>query len=186
MSQNTNIKIHNRLSKKYPIKNYHLYTKNKYNKKNTFNYPFFKNKKINSFKHLILKNNNQSYQYSFFSKTFTQSLLKPLNLNIQYNTPIILFINNKYFKIHNIHNQFNINYLKNHYSINNYKSTILTRHTYLKNRSHISQTHYQTLYTYTNLNNLNKTKHFNHIKHQIDINNYINYIITEIYFGNIN
>ena len=74
---------------------------------------FFPDKEVDEFKRLILRNGGQSYQYTFMGEAFAQSLLKPLDLDIQYSTPIILFINGEYFGIRNIRDRFDTDYLKN-------------------------------------------------------------------------
>ncbi len=185
MSQDAGIRIHGGLSRKYPIKSYRLYARREYDEENTFNYPFFEDKDIDSFKRLVLRNGGQAYQYSFFGEAFAQSLLKPLELDIQYSTPIILFVNGEYFGIRNVRDRFDVNYLESHYGIDESRSTILTGHAYLEDGSRLGQAHYQALYTYANLNDLSNSKHFKHIERSMDIDNYIDYMISEIYFGNI-
>lgn len=185
MAQNAGLRIHGGLSRKYPIKSYRLYARKEYDEKNTFNYQFFEDKEIDEFKRLILRNGGQSFEYTFMGEAFAQSLLKPLELDIQYSTPIILFINGEYFGIRNVRDRFDVHYLKSHYGIDETRSTILTGHAYMEDGSRMGQAHYQTLYTYASLQNLAIDRHYKKVERWIDIDNYIDYMIAEIYFGNV-
>lgn len=185
MSQNAGLRVHGGLSRKYPIKSYRLYARKEYDEHNTFNYQFFEDKDIDQFKRLILRNGGQSYQYTFMGEAFAQSLLKPLDLDIQYSTPIILFINGEYFGIRNIRDRFDVHYLESHYGIDETRSTILTGHAYMEDGSKMGQAHYQTLYTYATLQNLSVDRHYQKMERWMDIDNYIDYMIAEIYFGNV-
>lgn len=185
MAQHAGLRIHGGLSRKYPIKSYRLYAKTEYDEQNTFHYQFFKDKEIDDFKRLILRNGGQAYQYTFMGEAFAQSLLKPLDLDIQYSTPIILFINGEYFGIRNVRDRFDVHYLESHYGIDENRSTILTGHAYLEDGSKMGQAHYQTLYTYASIQNLALDKHYKKINRWMDVDNYIDYMIAEIYFGNV-
>ena len=185
MAQNAGIRIHGGLSRKYPIKSYRLYARSEYDDKNTFNYQFFKDKDIDEFKKIILRNGGQSYQYTFMGEAFAQSLLKPLDLDIQYSSPIILFINGEYFGIRNVRDRFDTDYLKMHYGIDETQSTILTGHAYLEDGSRRGQAHYQQLYNYVTLRQINSLKSYQKIERWMDIDNYIDYMIAELYMGNV-
>jgi hypothetical protein len=185
MSQHAGIRVHGGLSRKYPIKSYRLYARSEYDDKNTFNYQFFKDKDIDEFKKIILRNGGQSYQYTFMGEAFAQSLLKPLDLDIQYSSPIILFINGEYFGIRNIRDRYDTDYLKFHYGIDETQSTILTGHAYLEDGSRRGQAHYQQLYNYVTLRDINSLKSYQKIERWMDIDNYIDYMIAELYMGNV-
>lgn len=185
MAQNAGIRIHGGLSRKYPIKSYRLYARSEYDEQNEFNYQFFKDKDIDTFKKIILRNGGQSYQYTFMGEAFAQSLLKPLDLDIQYSAPIILFINGEYFGIRNIRDRFDTDYLETHYGVDENLSTILTGHAYMEDGSRRGQIHYQQLYNYVTLKNISSLKDYQKIERWMDIDNFIDYMIAELYMGNV-
>ncbi|MDY0295156.1 MAG: CotH kinase family protein [Acholeplasmataceae bacterium] len=185
MAQHAGIRIHGGLSRKYPIKSYRLYARSAYDEQNEFNYQFFKDKDINTFKKVILRNGGQSYQYTFMGEAFAQSLLKPLDLDIQYSAPIILFINGEYFGIRNIRDRFDTDYLETHYGVDEHVSTILTGHAYMEDGSRRGQIHYQQLYNYVTLRDISSLKDYKKIERWMDIDNYIDYMIAELYMGNV-
>ncbi|PKK92717.1 MAG: hypothetical protein CVV61_08300, partial [Tenericutes bacterium HGW-Tenericutes-6] len=81
--QNAGIRIHGGLSRNYPIKSYRLYARDDYGQ-DMFNYRFFEDKELNTFKRIILRAGGQTYKYTFMGEAAAQSLLKPLDLDIQY------------------------------------------------------------------------------------------------------
>lgn len=185
MAQHAGIRVHGGLSRKYPIKSYRLYARSEYDELNTFNYQFFKDKDIDSFKKIILRNGGQSYQYTLMGEAFAQSLLKPLDLDIQYSTPIILFMNGEYFGIRNIRDRFDTDYLESHYGIDEHLTTILTGHAYMEDGSRRGQLHYQQLYNYVTLKDISSLKDYQKIERWMDIDNFIDYMIVELYMGNV-
>lgn len=184
MSQQAGLRIHGGLSRKYPIKSYRLYAKNKYGEP-MFNYPFFEDKDIDQYKRLILRNGGQGYQYTFFGEAFVQSLLKPLTLDIQYATPIILFINGEYFGIRNLRDRYDVYYLQTHYGIDPKQSSILTGHAYLEDGSIQGQAHYQMMYSYITVFDMKIASNYEKAKRMMDMDNYIDYMIVELFSGNV-
>lgn len=184
LSQQAGLRIHGGLSRKYPIKSYRLYARKAYGE-SQFNYAFFDDKDIDTYKRLILRNGGQGYQYTFFGEAFVQSLLKPLTLDIQYSTPIILFINGEYFGIRNIRDRFDVHYLESHYNIDPNQSSILTGHAYLEDGSIQGQAHYQMMYSFITMFNMAVKANYEKAKRMMDMDNYIDYMIVELFSGNI-
>lgn len=185
MSQDAGLRIHGGLSRKYPIKSYRLYARKEYDDHNTFNYRFFEDESITSFKRLVLRNGGQAYQYSFFGEAFAQHILKPLQLDLQNSRPVILFINGEYFGIRNIRERLDTNYLYDHYGLDEKQVTILTGHAYMEDGTRTGQLHYQRLYQYATLNDLSNDHHYAKVQRWLDTDNYIDYMIAELYMGNV-
>ncbi|MDY0074810.1 MAG: CotH kinase family protein [Acholeplasmataceae bacterium] len=185
IQQNAGLRIHGGLSRIYPIKSYRLYARDSYDEQSTFDYPFFDQKAVDTYKRIILRNGGQAYQYTFFGDAFLHHLLEPLNLDIQYSTPIILFLNGEYFGIRNVRDRYDTDYLKYHYLIPENQVTILTGHAYMEDGSKIGQIHYQMAYNYAIYKDLSKRKAFDQLTRWIDIDNLIDYMIVELYTGNV-
>lgn len=185
IAQHAGLRIHGGLSRSYPIKSYRLYARSEYDEQKTFDYAFFKDKDIQTFKKIILRNGGQSFQYTLMGEAFAQSLLKPLDLDIQYSTPIILFINGEYFGIRNVRDRFDTDYLETHYQVDEKDATILAGHAYLEDGSIKGQFHYQQLYNYVTFRNIDQMKQYDKINRWMDIDNFIDYMIAELYMGNV-
>lgn len=185
MSLDAGIRIHGGLSRKYPIKSYRLYARSEYDDQNTFDYPFFEDEEIDSFKRLVLRNGGQAYQYTFFGEAFAQHLIKPLGLDIQNSRPVILFMNGEYFGIRNIRERLDTNYLYDHYGLAENQVTILTGHAFMEDGTRSGQLHYQQLYQYATLQDLSSDLKYRQIQRWLDTDNYIDYMIAQLYMGNV-
>lgn len=184
LSQQAGIRIHGGLSRKYPIKSYRLYARSEYDEANEFNYQFFNDKETDTFKRLILRAGGQTYSYTMMGEATAQSLLKPLDLDIQYSTPIILFMNGEYFGIRNIRDRFDTWHLSIEYDLNPDHITILTGYAFLEDGSSAGQSHYRNVYNYINYRNMERSYHYDYVNKRIDLDNFSDYYISQIYFAN--
>ncbi|MFU8792509.1 MAG: CotH kinase family protein [Acholeplasmataceae bacterium] len=185
IAQNAGLRIHGGLSRKYPIKSYRLYARSEYDPQNSFNYPFFADKDIDEFKRLILRGGGQTFQYTMMGEAAAQSLLKPLTLDFQYNQPMILFINGEYFGIRNIRDRIDDWHLAIHYGGERENFTILTGNGYPEDGSLEGQSHYQNLYRTITRNDMQSDYYYDYVKTQMDIENFIDYYIVQLYYANI-
>jgi len=183
--QNAGIRIHGGLSRKYPIKSYRLYARGSYDEESYFNYQFFEDKEIDLFKRIILRAGGQTYQYTIMGEAAAQSLLKPLDLDIQYSQPVILFINGEYFGIRNIRDRIDRYYLSTHYDMDPSDVTILTGNGYFEDGDTRGAAHYQAIYQFITLKDMSSKKNYEHVQTKIDVDNLIDYYIAELYFGNV-
>jgi len=185
LSQNAGIRIHGGLSRKYPIKSYRLYARNDYAEENYFNYPFFEDKDIDQYKRLILRGFGQAFEYTVMGEAAAHEVIKPLNLDIQYSQPVILFINGEYFGIRNIRDRFDRFYLETHYDLDPEDITILTGHAFYDEGSIRGQDHYQLMYQYITRLDLTKPGRLEHIETLMDIDNFIDYNIIQLFYANL-
>jgi hypothetical protein len=184
-SQKAGIRIHGGLSRKYPVKSYRLYARNDYDEENYFNFKFFEDKDIDKFKRIILRAGGQAYQYTLMGEAAAQSVLKPLGLDMQYSTPVILFINGEYFGIRNIRDRLDRFHLNTHYDINPDDVTLLVGNSYLEDGDPKGAAHFQALYQFITLKDMSKKENYQHIHTKMDVDNFIDYYISQLYLANI-
>jgi hypothetical protein len=184
-AQNAGIRIHGGLSRKYPIKSYRLYARAEYDKKNAFDYQFFNDLDQDSFKRLILRGFGQTYEYTVFGEAAAHEVLKPLNLDIQYSSPIILFMNGEYFGIRNLRQRLDEFYLQEKYNVNRSDLTMLAGHGFLDGGSAIGSAQYVAMYNYITTKDMTKSEHYQFAKEQMDVENFIDYYISQLYFVNM-
>jgi hypothetical protein len=182
--QEAGLRIHGGLSRKYPIKSYRLYARSEYDAESSFNYPFFEDRELSKYKRIILRAGGQTYEYTFMGEAAAQMILKPLNLDIQFSTPVILFINGEYFGIRNIRDRYDTWYLENLYGIRRDQSTLLTGHAYVEDGNRVGATNYMSMYRYATTKNMSVMRHYRHIEKQMDVDNFIDYYIAQLYFAN--
>lgn len=184
-AQNAGIRVHGGLSRKYPLKSYRLYARAEYDRQNAFNYQFFDDLEQDSFKRLILRGFGQTYEYTVFGEAAAHEVLKPLNLDIQYSSPVILFINGEYFGIRNIRQRLDEFYLEEKYQVSRNDITMLAGHGFLDGGSPIGSAQYITMYNYITTKDMTKQEHYQFAKEQMDIENFIDYYISQLYFINM-
>ena len=184
LSQQAGIRIHGGLSRKYAVKSYRLYARSEYDEQSAFNYQFFEDKETELFKRIILRAGGQTYSYTFMGEAAAQSLLKPLDLDIQYSTPVILFMNGEYFGIRNIRDRLDTWHLSIEYDLNPDNITILTGYAYLDDGSSAGQSHYRNVYRYINVKDMERSYHYDYVSKRIDLDNFTDYYISQIYFAN--
>ncbi|MDO9629383.1 MAG: CotH kinase family protein, partial [Acholeplasmataceae bacterium] len=183
--QSAGIRVHGGLSRKYPIKSYRLYARGSYDEESYFNYQFFEDKEIDLFKRIILRAGGQTYQYTVMGEAAAQSLLKPLDLDMQYSQPVILFINGEYFGIRNIRDRIDRYYLSTHYGMDPDDVTLLVGNGYYEDGNPRGAAHYQAIYQFITLKDMTSAKNYKHVQTKIDVDNLIDYYIAELYFGNV-
>jgi hypothetical protein len=184
IQQEAGLRVHGGLSRKYPIKSYRLYARSEYDDQSSFDYPFFEDRELSKYKRIILRAGGQAYEYTFMGEAAAQMILRPLNLDIQYSTPVILFINGEYFGIRNIRDRYDTWYLENLYGIRRNQSTILTGHAYVEDGSQIGAANYMSVYRYATTKNMSVMRNYRHIEKQMDVDNFIDYYIAQLYFAN--
>ncbi|MDX9692297.1 MAG: CotH kinase family protein, partial [Acholeplasmataceae bacterium] len=185
IAQEAGLRVHGGLSRKYPIKSYRLYARSEYDETTYFNYSFFEDQDIDRFKRLVLRGGGQTYEYTFMGEATAQGLLKDMDLEMQYSTPVILFMNGEYFGIRNIRDRLDDWYLSIKYDIPRSDVTILTGHGSVADGNPAGQKHYLDMYRFIIRNNMATSRNYDYIKTQMDVDNFIDYYAAQLYFANV-
>lgn len=180
--QGSGLKIFGGYSRSLKQKSFALYARAKYGKGN-FKYPFFKNKKhIKSFESLILRNSGSDFNRTQFRDIALSQSAKHLNLDYQEALSTVVYVNGYYWGVMNLREKINEHFLhSNHPQIAPESIDMLKKQNDLKLGSDID---YLALIEYIKNNDLKEAVHFNHVADRIDIDNYINYSIFQIYINN--
>ncbi|MCP5063426.1 MAG: hypothetical protein GY936_13320, partial [Ignavibacteriae bacterium] len=96
--------------------------------------------------------------------------------------PALLFLNGEYWGIHSIREKHNEHYLESNYGIEPDKIDILSGNASVKQGS--AQI-YKVMIDFVDSHDMAVKGNYDWISNQMDINEYLNYIIAEIYFANI-
>lgn len=161
-----------------PQKSLNIYFKDEYGKKE-IDYPLFKYTDVN--KRLILRNSGQNFLKTHFRDAILQSIIEPLGMEHQDFQPSILFINGEYWGIHNVREKYDRFYFKNRFGIDEDSINILNHVGHTEEGNNLD---YIQLLNYVSDNDLSEMVHYEYVKSKIDIENFINFQIAEIYFAN--
>lgn len=185
IAQEAGLRVHGGLSRKYPIKSYRLYARSEYDETTYFNYSFFEDQDIDRFKRIVLRGGGQTYEYTFMGEAAAQGLLKEMNLDIQYSTPVILFMNGEYFGIRNIRDRLDDWYVQIKYDVPRQDVTILSGHGSLSEGTIEGQRHYLDMYRFITRNDMSSKRNYDHVNTLMDVENYIDYYVAQLYFANV-
>jgi len=174
------MRMHGWSSASYPQKSFRLYFRKLYGQ-SKIDYQLFHNSETTKFDRLIFRNSGNDFLLTHFKDAFLQDLLKDLDLELQNFLPTNVFINGEYWGIHNIRERYDKCYFENHFNVP--EDSLLfagvcgnlivgTSYDYLKMEYYINN---------NEINSLESYQHFNEI---IDLQNFYDYHIAQVYYGN--
>lgn len=195
ISRSIEFKIAGGASAYLPQKSLNLYFNNS-TSNNAVNFNFFKQTKTTIFDSLRLRNSGNDWHSTLFRDCLMHELLrKYTNLDIQSCQPAVVFLNDQYWGIHNIRERYNKNYFIEKYS--DYKldsDKIIVSETYSgPNREGYPNIQigkesdgdsYLKLINYVADNDLTYNVVFQSVKNKIDLENFIDYNIAEMFYAN--
>ena len=115
---------------------------------------------------------------SIIKDEIAHSIASEVGVNTQDFNPAIVFINGEYWGIYGIRDYIDENYISYTYNIDKDSIEMIdegTSNLYLQ---------IEDIFSFINQNNLNNIDAYEHVKSKIDINNYIDYQITEMFLQN--
>jgi len=179
-NQRVGVRIFGGFSKGLPMKSLAIISRKKYEKK-TIKYPIFPNKEIKKYKSFVLRNSGSDFNNTQFRDALLTNLIEPLDVGIQAYRPAVVFINGSYWGIHNVREKINEYYLKSNAGANPDSVDIM------KHRNDLlagKRDHYLKMKKYINKTDFKDTAEILHLNTLMEIDNFINYNITEVYVGN--
>jgi hypothetical protein len=153
-------------------------------------YQVFPQRELNTFTSLYLRNaglpDNQS---TLFRDALIQSLaFNNIDIDVQAYQPAVVFLNGQYWGIYNIRDKINTDYIGTIHNLNP-DDVDLLEYGFPVSPSPVIMDgdgdNYNAFYDYVRLNDLSLTENFEYISNWMDIDEYINYQICEIFVDNI-
>jgi len=196
--QDIGIRIYGGYSRSQSLKSLSLSADKDYDNTDYFYYDFFNeksknqiyDKSIDRFSRILLRTSATDSKYSLFRDVLIQSLIKTSqSLDTQSYKPCILYINGEYYGIHNIREAYDSDYITDHYNIK--KDDIVI----IKNPTGIAgveveegypgdEMHYNRMIEYLKVHDIKEDDAYDFVKTQIDIENFIEYNVLQIYCDN--
>lgn len=118
-----------------------------------------------------------------FRDGMMQTLVKDqMDIDWQAYKPVLLFLNGEYWGIHSIREKHNEHYLESNYGINPDEIDILSGNASVKKGS--AQI-YNEMISFVDSHDMDIKGNYDWVSTQMEINEYLNYVISEVYFANI-
>lgn len=177
---NAGMRIRGYSSASYPQKSFNVYFRKEYGLKK-IEYPVFANSNANTFKRLIFRNSGNDFIHSHFKDAMLQTVIEPMNLQLQAFQPSIVFVNGEYWGIHNIREKYDKYYFKYKFDVHEDEVNILD---YCGAIEEGDNSDYRDLEAFILSNDLSDIDNYNYVADRINIENFIDFQIAEIYLAN--
>lgn len=176
----TGMRLFGGYSRLFPQKSLALVARARYGEKRV-NYPVFGKGAPKSFKYLVLRNSGSDFGKSHFRDALMTGLLNDWDIDKQAYQPAHVYINGKYWGIYNLREKINRHFIADHHDIDK-DSIDLLEHRGSVRRG--SNTHYRRLLSYLQSHDLSVSAHYEWVKTQMDVDNFMQYQIAQIFFDN--
>ncbi|MBU0475770.1 MAG: CotH kinase family protein [Bacteroidetes bacterium] len=182
------LRLTGQASFQYPQKPLTIETDNKFGEE-VMDYPIFANRPFENYISLYLRNSGtQDNRHTMFRDALQHTIvINQMDLDCQAYRPAATYINGKYWGIYNLREKLDDNYLIAHHNVDPKNVDYLEyEFSPLPNVVEGSADEYYALQSYLSTNSMNIKEKWDYVKSQIDVNEVMNYLITEIYCDNVN
>jgi hypothetical protein len=156
-----------------------LYARNEYGNA-YFNYPFFKQKpQIDQYKRIVIRSINPNYFHLPFKDELCHLLVSEMGLAYQAFEPAIVFINGEYWGVYNLKERQDEFYIAANYDINKDEVSLLERDGDAISGDPII---FEDLKAFVRFNDFSDQSKYEELKSKMDISNFIDFLIAEMYF----
>lgn len=136
---------------------------------------------VKSFKWIVLRNNGSNSQKDYLRDALMSSLTEGLGLDHQKNRSCIVYYNGEYFGIHQLRERSNEYYFESNYG---YDPASIDLVKAMGEATAGTDGDYQNVMTWIASNSLSDDANLEWVKTRLDIDNFTNYVQSEIFFLN--
>jgi len=179
--QDVGIRLHGGWSRSFPMKSIRLYARGAYGN-NQFAYPMFPGEPLREYSRLILRNGGNDWDGTLLRDPLLQRMVGHMNLETMAYKPVVMLLNGEYWGVHGLRERYDVHYFSERYGVNPDEIDHLTLNSKVVNGS---ADHYLETLGYIRQNGLESQAGYNYIQTRIDIENFIDYQIAQIFTGNL-
>lgn len=180
LRQDAGFRIHGNVTRVHRMKSLRLYARSDYGA-STFAYPIFPDQPYENYRRLILRNGGNDFPSTLFRDAAIQAIMAQLGIDTQAYRPAVVFINGEYWGIHNIRERYDKYYLEQVYGVDPDNIDLLEDWGVVEEGDAL---HYQALLNYIYAYGVTGQAQYDYIQTQMDVDNYINYQIAQIFARN--
>jgi len=145
------------------------------------NYQFFSGKQVDKFENIVLRNGGNDFNYTLIRDRYLSCLLHNLDIGIQETRFCVAYLNNEYWGIYTLREKINEEFLKNTYGADPLNVDLLELR---MEADYYANEHFSTLYNFIAQKDLSVKANYDFVNSQMEMENYKNYQIAEIYINN--
>lgn len=171
------IRIFGAYSRALAMKSFSCFFRSLYGN-SSLQYPLFGEEGLDSYEAFIFRNTGQDFAKARMRDPLLTDLLSSAtDVPSQKNRPVVLYLNGEFWGVYYIREKINENYVAGNYNVSQ-EQVDLTR------ANGTTSSAYQALISYVRSHNLSDPDAYAYVASKIDIEEYIDYIIAEIYIAN--
>lgn len=144
-------------------------------------YPLFPDRPYQNYHSFLLRNSGQDWDQTLLRDATVQEIMRELPFDTQAYRPAVVFMNGEYWGIHNLRERSNEDYLVQKYDLNPDYLDLLENNMEVNEGS---AAHYMAMLNFVDSNDLTDSTNFAYLRTQMDVENYLDYMIAEIFAGN--
>ncbi len=149
-----------------------------------FKYTFFDNKEISVFDKIIVRNGGHRLD-CFPRDNLGDKICEGLNMEVPNYKMVVVFIDGEYWGVQSIKERFDDAYFQYNYGIKSENFVMLELKGTLTEGLEGDELPYLQLIDFVSGNDMNNSANYDFVKTQIDPENYMDFIISESFIGNI-
>jgi len=179
-SQVVGIKLSGNTTRLTPQKPGALFARSAYGK-GSIDYKIFPDLPYSKFEAIVIRCAGDDWVNTMFQDAMIVGLTKDLDIDIQGYRPAAAYLNGEYYGIYEIRERLNEHYLAAHHGADPDNVDML------ENNMEVSEgdaTDFTNLMSFVRNTNPNSSVFYSHLKSRMEINNYLDYMISEIYAAN--
>lgn len=180
-NQKVGVKIFGQFSAMLPQKSFAIYARKKYGNKRVKT-QLFLDLPYKKYKSFILRNSGSDFCNSHFRDAMMTSLVKDFNFEVQSYRSCVVYLNGNYWGIYHIREKINEHFLKQHTGIDKDSVAILK---YRGARQHNGKMNYNSMLRFITKSDFSVKENIDSLNKLMDIDNYLDYNIAQVYFNNI-
>jgi hypothetical protein len=174
------VKIYGAWSRAKPQKSLSIFARNRYGS-SKIDYPLFPDLPYTEYESFVLRNSGNDWEYTMFRDGLMTSLVDGIDIDKPDFRAAILFLNGKYWGIHNLREKVNEDFIAAHHNVDRDSIDMLENFGVRVSGDSIE---YMDLYNFIKNNNLSVAVNYQYVQSKMDINNFIAYHVSQIYFDN--
>jgi hypothetical protein len=182
INQEAGLRTHGGVSRRYQQKGMKLYARDEYGKKR-FKHPFFDNVSLEKVKRFSLKPFKCSNWLKIgLTDPFCHHVAQGMNFDVLGTRAVVVFLNGEYWGIYYLEESIDTHYFEDHYDVNPDSCNIIENWLTLDEGD---ATQWLQLYNWLETADLSQAEQYDYLCSKIDIDNFIDYTVFELYSANI-
>lgn len=183
---NVGIKVGGGCSRLLKMKGLNFFCRNGQYGDESIEYQVFPDLDVHEFRRLKIRNSGNDFEQMMFRDGINQSLLyETVDIDLMAYRPVKVFLNGEYWGIYGLREFFNQDYVASHHGSDPDNLDIIANpHVFWNEVKEGDFEAFQFLVDYVQFNDLQNANNYSVVQQLLDVNEYLNYHISQIYLAN--